>query len=47
MHARGSLLNIVTGQVASIGVNVDNPVEIGKSLMIEFETSGPERLYTS
>ena len=47
LHADGSLLNIVSGQVANVGVNVDNSVEIGKSMMTEFETSWPEGFYTS
>ena len=46
LHADGSLLNIVSGQVANEGVNVDNSLEIGKSMITEFETSWPQGFYT-
>lgn len=45
LHEDGLLLNIVSGQVANDGVNVDNTVELGKSMMIDFEASWPEGFY--
>ena len=41
-HGNGSLLNIVSGNVANPEVNVDKEVEIGTSMLAEFEASWPE-----
>lgn len=41
-HVNGSLLNIVTGKIATPDVNVDQAVEIGTNMLIEFEDSWPE-----
>ena len=41
-HGGGLLLNIVSGKVANPEVNVDNSVNLGTTMMTEFETSWPE-----
>ena len=41
-HGNGSLLNIGSGKVANPEVNVDKEVEIGTSMLAEFEASWPE-----
>ena len=41
-HCGGALLNIVSGKLANPEVNVDNAVDIGHTMLTEFESSLPE-----
>ena len=46
-HGGGLLLNIVSGKVANPEVNVDNSVNLGMTMMTQFETSWPEGFHTT
>ena len=46
-YGNGLLLNIVSGKVANPEVNVDKEVEIGTSMLDEFEASRPEGFQAS
>ena len=44
-HPDDGIINIVSGKIAPIKVNVDNVVAIGEELMTNFEESLPKGFY--
>ena len=46
-HGDGLLFNIVSGKVANPEVNVDNSLDLGTTMMTEFDTSWPEGFHAT